>query len=175
MRPTMHQSVRSDSGFTLVEMMIAALITSVLMGVAFSTFENALSLNDSVINLTESSQNLRVGTNIMVRDLMQAGRNLPVGGISIQSGTGATGIRRPSPPGESYTFDNINATALPSIVTGGQKGPTVDGRITDIVTMLMDDPFLAPLELNVSTASGTVPKLSATGSSFSVGSSLTWI
>jgi prepilin-type N-terminal cleavage/methylation domain-containing protein len=171
----MIRSLRSDSGFTLVEMMIAALITSVIMGVAFSTFENALSLNDSVLNLTDSSQNLRAGTNILVRDLMQAGRNLPIGGISIPSGDGAIGIRRPSPPNQSYMFDNTTATALQSITTGASKGPVVDGRTTDIVTILVMDPYLAPLALSPSTASGTVPKLNATGSAFDVGTSTTWL
>ncbi len=171
----MNRSLRGAAGFTVIELMIAALITSVLMGVAFSTFENALSLNDSVLNLTDSTQNLRAGTNILVRDLMQAGRDLPIGGISIPSGAGATGIRRPSPPSKSYFFDNTTATSLPSIITGASKGPTVDGRTTDIVTVLMDDPFLEPLELNPSTTTGIVPKLNAAGTAFDVGTSTTWL
>src|SRR5688572_5214526 len=95
------RTLRSEGGFTLIELMIAALVTTVIMGVAFSTFDNALQLNESVLNLADSSQNLRAGTNILVRDLMQAGRNLPIGGISIPSGTGAVAILRPSPPGQS--------------------------------------------------------------------------
>ena len=167
--------LRSDGGFTLVELMIAVLITTVIMGVAFSTFDNALALNDSVLSLADSSQNLRAGTNILVRDLMQAGRNLPIGGISIPSGTGSAAIHRPSPPGKTYFFDNTTATSLSSITTGASKGPTVDGRTTDIVTILMDDPFLTALTLSPSTAAGNVPKLTATGSAFSVGTNLTWL
>ena len=169
------RALRSESGFTLIELMIAALVTTVIMGVAFSTFDNALQLNESVLSLADSSQNLRAGTNILVRDLMQAGRNLPIGGISIPSGTGATAIYRPSPPGMSYFFDNTTATSLSSIVTGAAKGPTVDGRTTDIVTILMDDPFLAPLTVNPSGTAGAVPKLTATGDAFSVGTSTTWL
>ena len=84
----------SESGFTLVELMIASLVTLVVMGVAFSTFRDALALNDAVVQLGESSQNLRAGTNLLVRDLLQAGRNIPTGGVSIPSGPGAT--ERPS-------------------------------------------------------------------------------
>ena len=132
----------SERGFTLIELMIASLITMVVMGVAFTTFDNALALNDSVTSLADSSQNLRAGTNLLVRDLMQAGRNLPIGGISIPSGVGSTAIRRPSPPDKNYFFDNTNLTALSSITTGASLGPTVDGRTTDMITILMDDPFL---------------------------------
>jgi len=132
----------SERGFTLIELMIASLITMVVMGVAFTTFDNALALNDSVTSLADSSQNLRAGTNLLVRDLMQAGRNLPIGGISIPSGVGSTAIRRPSPPNKNYFFDNTNLTAMSSITTGASLGPTVDGRTTDMITILMDDPFL---------------------------------
>ncbi len=169
------RTVRSEAGFTLIELMIAALVTTVIMGVAFSTFDNALQLNESVLNQADSSQNLRAGTNILTRDLMQAGRNLPIGGISIPSGNAASAIHRPSPPNQAYLFDNTTATSLSSIVTGSAKGPTVDGRTTDIVTILMDDPFLSSLTVNTSTTAGAVPKLTVTGDAFSVGTNTAWL
>jgi Tfp pilus assembly protein PilW len=164
-----------EAGFTLIELMIASLITMVVMGVAFTTFDNALSLNESVASLADSTQNLRVGTNLLIRDLMQAGRNIPIGGIAIPSGTGSSAIKRPSPPDKSYTFDNTTATTLSSITTGSGLGPTVDGRTTDMVTVLMDDPILDALTVYPSTTSGNVPKLTATGDAFSVGTSTTWL
>jgi Tfp pilus assembly protein PilW len=166
---------RAESGFTLIELMIASLITMVVMGVAFSTFDNALALNDSVINLADSSQNLRAGTNLLVRDLMQAGRNIPIGGIAIPSGTGAAALKRPSPSNKSYAFNNTTATTLSSITTGASLGPTVDGRTTDMITILMDDPFLAQLIISPSGTAGNVPKLTVTGDAFSVGTSTTWL
>src|SRR5688572_9174539 len=99
----------SESGFTLVELMIASLVTLVVMGVAFSTFRDALALNDAVVQLGESSQNLRAGTNLLVRDLLQAGRNIPTGGVSIPSGPGATAIKRPGPPESGFFFKNDDA------------------------------------------------------------------
>src|SRR5215211_5149195 len=92
----------SESGFTLVELMISSVITLVVMGVAFTTFRDAFALNETVVQVTEASQNLRAGTNLLVRDLLQAGRNIPTGGISIPSGSKATPIRRPGPSGTSY-------------------------------------------------------------------------
>jgi Tfp pilus assembly protein PilW len=175
MMTTAPRPVQPEAGFTLIELMIASLITMIVMGVAFTTFDNALSLNDSVASLADSSQNLRAGTNLLVRDVMQAGRNIPIGGIAIPSGTGASAINRPSPPNKSYTFDNTSATTLSSITTGAGLGPTVDGRSTDMITVLMDDPFLAPLTVYPSTTAGNVPKLTATGDGFGVGASTTWL
>jgi prepilin-type N-terminal cleavage/methylation domain-containing protein len=172
------RTVRSERGFTLIELMIAALITTVIMGVAFSTFDNALALNDSVLSMADSSQNLRAGTNLLVRDLMQAGRNLEIGGIPIPSGTGSAAIHRPSPPGKTYFFNNTTATSISPIVTGAGLGPTVDGRTTDIVTILMSDPFLADLTVNPFGTAGTGAKWASDGVSFNVGSvasNLLWL
>ena len=172
---TAMRTPNSESGFTLIELMIASLITMVVMGVAFTTFDNALALNESVISLADSSQNLRAGTNLLVRDLMQAGRNIPIGGIAIPSGPGSAAIARPGPPSTSYVFNNTTATTLSSITTGASLGPTVDGRTTDIITILMDDPFLASLIVNPSGTAGNVPKMTPTGDAFSVGTSTTWL
>ena len=172
------RTLQSERGFTLIELMIAALITTVIMGVAFSTFDNALALNDSVLNLADSSQNLRAGTNLLVRDLMQAGRNLEIGGIPIPSGTGASAIHRPSPPGKTYFFNNTTATSISPIVTGAALGPTVDGRTTDIVTIMMSDPSLDDLMVRKNGTLGTFPKWNADGLGFNVGSdaaSITWL
>ena len=176
---TSTHTLRSEGGFTLVELMIAALITTVIMGVAFSTFDNALTLNDSVLSLADSSQNLRAGTNTLVRDLMQAGRNLNMpNAIPIPSGAGSAAIYRPSPPGKTYFFNNTTAVSISPIVTGASLGPTVDGRTTDIATILMDDPYLGDLSVSPFGSAGTVAKWSADGSSFNVGrqaANLLWL
>jgi type II secretory pathway pseudopilin PulG len=164
----------SERGFTLVELMIASMITMVIMGVAFTTFQNALALNDAVVQLSDASQNLRAGTNLLVRDLAQAGRNLDVGGVPIPSG-GAESIHRPSPPGTSYTFENVNDTHLKAITTGANLGPIVGGRETDMVTILTDDPYLTDLDLYASNAQVGLPKLAVDGASFDAGADLSWL
>ncbi len=58
---------------------------------------------------------------------------------------------------------------------GESPGPTVAGRTTDMVTILMDDPFLAPLTVNPSGTAGNVPKLTPTGDAFGVGTSTIWL
>jgi hypothetical protein len=166
----------SEAGFTIVELMIASMITLVVMGVAFTTFDNALALNDTSIELADSNQNLRAGTNQLVRDLLQAGRNIPIGGIAIPSGAGATDIFRPSPPDREYTFDNATDTTLKTITTGDGLGATVSGLGTDMITILMDDPYLEPLEsVQPSGTAGSDPELSADGSSIDAGSQAAWL
>jgi Tfp pilus assembly protein PilW len=167
------QRMRREQGFTLIELMIASLLTMVVMGVAFSTFNNALQLNESVQNLADSTQNLRAGTNILVRDLMQAGREIDIGGIGIPSGTGSTAIYRPSPNGVSQLFfDNTTATTLPALTTGAGKGPAVDGQSTDVITILMADPYLDDLLVYPDTDSDPArAHLAFDGSSFGVGTS----
>jgi len=81
----------------------------------------------------------------------------------------------------AYTFDNIGATTLTSLVTGQGKGPTIDNRPTDMVTMLTIDPILdsalnGALQVQPFDAPGAMPKLSNDGSSFSVTvNEQTWI
>ena len=164
-----------EEGFTLVELLVGSVITMVVMGVAFSTFRDALRLNESAVQLSDASQNLRTGANLLVRDLLQAGRNLPTGGIAIPAGAGVLPIQRPGPTGTSYTFDNTTQTTLQAITTGNAQGPTIAGKATDLVTIMMDDPLLAPLTLQPSTFSGAVPKLSSDGSTFNVSSQTAWL
>jgi type II secretory pathway pseudopilin PulG len=171
----------SESGFTMLELLMSTSLALIVMGSAMTAFKDGVQLNEVATQVADSTQNLRSGTNLLVNDLMQTGRGIPTGGISIPLASGgATPIRRPSPPGFAYFFDNATATTLSAVTTGAGLGPSVYGRATDIVTLLMGDSILdghlgQPLQVNVSTTPGTVPKLAADGSSFSVGTNTGWI
>jgi prepilin-type N-terminal cleavage/methylation domain-containing protein len=158
---------RSD-GFTLVELLISTTILLLALGGAVTTFKNALSVNQTGTQTADANQNLRAGTNLLVRDLLQAARGIPTGGIPIPSGAGATTINRPSPPGKAYTFDNVNSTALPALTSGYGLGPVIDGEATDIITMIMTDTLLPTLTFNNGVANQST--LAADGSSLTIGS-----
>jgi hypothetical protein len=165
----------SERGFTIVELMIASLLSMMVLGVAFTTFQNALQLNDAVLHVADANQNLRAGTNLLVRDLMQAGRAIPVGGIAIPAGEDSEAINRPSPAGDMF-FDNEEEGArLMAITTGAAAGETVAGRPTDLITIVMADPFLEELELYQSDCDTGLPRIDTTGSSFSAGDATSWI
>jgi type II secretory pathway pseudopilin PulG len=165
----------SESGFTIVELIVASMITLAVIGVALTTFSNAMDLNEAATQVADSNQNLRAGTNLLVRDLLQTGRNISTGGISIPSGAGSVAIYRPSPPNKNYVFDNTTQTALQSITTGEALGPTIEGKATDMVTLLMDDGVRDELKVEPSTYVGTAPKLAADGSALNVGPALAWL
>ena len=166
----------SERGFSLLELLLSTSIALVVIGTALAAFMDGVEINDIASQMADSSQNLRSGANLLVRDLMQAGRGIPTGGISIPLASGgATAIRRPSPLGASYFFDNTTSTTLSAVTTGAALGPLVNGRATDIVTLLMVDSILddfldQPLQVNV-----PATPLAPDGSSFSVGANTGWI
>lgn len=181
-------ALRSDRGFALSEFLVASVITLAVIGVAIKTFDDALKINDATLKLTDAGQNMRSGVNLMVRDLLQAGRDIPTGGIPLPTGAGSSLVQRPSPTGFSYAFDNTTLTTLGAVTTGNNLGATVSGRQTDMITIMMGDPFLpassvpspyttpttAGFVVKPSTASGSVPKLSSTGSSLTMGNQSAW-
>lgn len=135
----MRTALRQD-GFTLTELLFSTAITLIVLATAMQTFQNALTLNQTATLISDSNQNLRAGTNTLVRELMQAGRGIPTGGVSIPSGAGSAPINRPAPPGQAFVFDNVASTSLPSIITGNRLGPTITNSTTDVVTFLAVDP-----------------------------------
>ena len=170
------RTINSESGFTITELIVASMITLGVIGIALTTFSNAMDLNAAATQVADSNQNLRAGTNILVRDLLQAGRNIPTGGISIPSGSGSVAIYRPSPPATSYTFNNTTLTALAAITTGQGLGPTINGKSTDMITILMDDAVLGELTpVKVWNAAGPDPKLAADGSTMNIGNRSDWL
>lgn len=115
-------------------------LTLVVLSAAFSGFNSAMHLADTSRIVSENNQGLQVSMSLIVRDLMQAGQGIPLGGIPIPSGAGANPVRRPGPPGPAIFFDNT-WTAIPAITTGSALGPAVPGVgvPTDIVTVLYID------------------------------------
>lgn len=170
------RTTHSESGFTIVELIVASMITLAVIGIALTTFSNAMDLNEATTQVADSNQNLRAGTNLLVRDLLQAGRNVPTGGISIPSGAGSVAIQRPSPPFTSYQFNNTTETSLSAIVTGEALGPVINGKTTDLITILMDDSVLGELSpVKVWNAAGPDPKIAQDGTSLNVGNRLDWL
>lgn len=172
-------TLRSNRGFALSEFLVASVITMAVIGIAVKTFDDALKINDATLKLTDAGQNMRSGVNLLVRDLLQAGRDIPTGGVPIPTGAGSALVQRPSPPGFSYAFDNTTLTTLGAVTTGNNLGSIISARQTDMITLLMGDPFLAELPVvHASTYTGvgaaTDPKMSATGTSMTRGTTYDW-
>ena len=130
-------------------MLVTTTIMLLVMGGALTTFKNALTINDSASQLADANQNLRAGTNQLIRDLMMAGRIIGAEGIPMPTGAGVVAFGRPGPPGASLTFplivDADTTLNLPSLTTGYQLGPTINGSTTDMVTIMTVDEFMPAL------------------------------
>lgn len=133
----------SSAGFTLVELLVALALTLLIVGAALTAFLNAKKANDVAVQLLGMNEGLRAATDLMVRDLLQAGQGLPPGKvIDKPSGAGASAIHRPGPPGLSFAPGDVVFTA---VTTGAGEGPAYrdpqggTGPATDVFTIMQAD------------------------------------
>lgn len=178
-----------DDGFTLTELLISTTVMLLVCGTALTTFKNTLAINDSASQLADANQNLRAGTNQLIRDLMMAGRIIGPGGIAlptnVNGGGGITSFVRPGPPSSHLSFaltddpsDTSTADHLSDITTGHLLGPTVIGSPTDIITIMTVDEFM-PIISVPSPVPGTLGasqgKISADGANVTLSASSPWL
>ncbi|MBI4484509.1 MAG: prepilin-type N-terminal cleavage/methylation domain-containing protein [Acidobacteria bacterium] len=131
----------SESGFTLLELLVATALSLVVLGAAFTAFQSMADANDGAVLLSDVNLNLRNSLTLITRDLVSAGRDIPVGGIPIPSGADADPLVRPAPTGVALTFPAADGT-LAAVTTGQALGPIINGVATDMITVLMSDPLL---------------------------------
>jgi type IV pilus assembly protein PilW len=130
---------RGESGFSLPELLVAMTITVVVTGGALTVFTDATRAAEGVRLRLAVNDNVRIGLDLMTRDFIQVGQGLPnTKVVSIPSGTGATAVNRPGPPGAALTFDAA-ATEFPAITPGDGLGPEINGLDTDLVNALYVD------------------------------------
>jgi Tfp pilus assembly protein FimT len=172
--------ITHEHGFTITELLVAVGLTLIVTGTALTTFKNALNINETAGQLADANQNLRAGTNQLVRDLMMAGRIIAGGGVPAPSGAGVLAINRPAPPGQTLTFqlvaDDDGVLNIPSITHGYQLGPTINGSKTDMVTMLTVDEFMPSIQGQGSgTPTGLQGTIAADGGSITFPAASPWL
>jgi hypothetical protein len=126
----------SDSGFTLGEVLIATALTLVIVSAAVEMLTRTLTLTGTARVISETNHGLQAGTSLMVRDLMQTGQGVPLGGIPIPNGTGATAVKRPGLTGMVFP---VTQTVLPALSPGNGLGPTLLGVPTDLINVVYAD------------------------------------
>jgi hypothetical protein len=169
-----------EDGFTLSELLVSTTIMLLATGAALTTFRQGLMINDSAAQIGDTNQNLRAGTNQLMRDLMMAGRIIGPEGIPMPSGAGVQAFNRPGPTGSNLTFslivDTDTTLNLPSISSGYELGPMINGSKTDVVTILTVDEFMPILQ---SKSSGSLAanegKISATGADITLPTNSQWL
>lgn len=143
----MRSALKSESGFSMIELMVTALLTTLTLSMATSAFHGMSQTGDGAALLSDINISLRSTLNLMTRDMLSAGRDIPVGGISIPSGS-ATPLNRPSPGLTTQTFPD-DWVVLPAVSPGDGLGPTIGGTATDIITVLVADPLFQRFSLDV--------------------------
>ena len=132
--------VTGDHGFSMMELLVGMGLTLVIMATTLGALSDGIRAGDTVRLVSQMQHNRRSGLNLITRDLMQTGQGIPMGGIPIPSGAGATAINRPGPG--TLTFP-ANWVVLPAVSSGSAMGGVVHGRTTDMVTVLQADATLA--------------------------------
>jgi hypothetical protein len=143
--------ISRDEGFTITELLVATSILLLVIGAVLTTFKNAVQINDTAAQLGDSTQNLRAGTNLLIRDLMMAGRVFGAEGVALPTCAGAQRFVRPGPTAGFFNTVQVDTDEtgaavqstlnLPSITTGYQLGPSIKGSPTDVVTIMTVDEF----------------------------------
>src|SRR5260370_26783554 len=91
----MHRLYRkSHRGFTLIELMVAMLVTLLVVGAAFWLFQSSEQTAGLTLQRSEIQTEVRAALNQIERDLSQAGTGVPLGGVAIPSA--ATGGANPN-------------------------------------------------------------------------------
>jgi prepilin-type N-terminal cleavage/methylation domain-containing protein len=145
---------RSERGFTLVELLMAMAITTVILGATMVAMTDAIKATETAAQITDLNNGLRTAMDLMVRDLLQVGQGLPGGrAITLPQGTGAQQIQLPGPAGSDYYLDGPSfcppraddpdtiCEDITAVVPGPERGPVVvDGQAaTDMITTLAAD------------------------------------
>jgi prepilin-type N-terminal cleavage/methylation domain-containing protein len=158
---------RDDAGFTLLEMLVAILITLVVLALALGTLTQGFRAAEGVTLVADMEENLRAGMTFLVRDLLEAGEGLPTGGIPIPATMNAASppantaplTKRPgpcpAPCASPLTFPNTYSTwpgvapapgLVPANAVGNPNGILIN-RTSDLINIVYADTTL-PLNVN---------------------------
>ena len=139
----------ANSGYSLVELMIAMGIFTVIMGVTLGGLSSIMKGNELVLAISSMNNSARAGMDLMVRDLLQVGSGLPSShAVSIPNGVGAVQVRIPGPPGIGAFQTDLGDVVIPALMPRSNQGPTIDGVATDVLSILMADNAFLDVQLS---------------------------
>lgn len=137
----MTSQMRDSRGFSLLELLVAMFVMTVVLGLSVRALTNAMHADEAIGLMADANQSLQSAQTMMVRDLIDAGRNLDLGGLPIPGG-GLT-VARPG-PANAVAAGWPTATILYAVTPGNELGPDLNGNPTDVVTIVSVDDTLQP-------------------------------
>lgn len=133
-------SPQASRGFTIVELIIAMGLATVVLSGALALTSQAVGISDMVTQRSEMQQNGRVAVNLLARDLSLAGTGFPTDGVQLPSGTSSQDSYFACDSSGCYITNNVyTQERLFAVTPGDGRGPTVNGLATDIVTLVYND------------------------------------
>jgi prepilin-type N-terminal cleavage/methylation domain-containing protein len=138
------RSRRNERGFTILEMVVATGIGTILLAAAVQLYVQGVNATWTASQRAEMQQDFRAASNMLTRDLSLAGSGLSPG----------TAIPLPSTHTPEYGCSSsgcyLNGVAgtyplqggtpyLYGLMTGYNLGPVVQGQSTDVVTVVYTD------------------------------------
>jgi prepilin-type N-terminal cleavage/methylation domain-containing protein len=138
---------KKQKGFTLVELLVALVVTLVVVGAAVVLFAQSLTSAHFITAGVDVEQNARVALNALAKELTAAGTNIPKGGITIPPGSLA-GVSpqfgcASTTPACLVTNNHYLNGVLYSVMPGQSSGPLVLNAPSDAVALLYSDPLLS--------------------------------
>ena len=129
----------ASRGLSLIELLLAATLTILILTVAFTLMDQLLNVAGEATQTAELDQNLQAAANLISQDLTMAGAGIPIGGIPLPSKNNAPmPVTRPGIAGILFPATNLQISAItPGFGLGPpQSGATVDdaygsGALTD--------------------------------------------
>ncbi len=150
-----HRIIHSESGFTLLEMLVSLTLGLLVVGAAVQLFSRGVSATWLVSQRAELQQNARAASNMVTKDIGLAGAGLPTGGVALASGTGSRPIYGCDYTGKCYLgAANAGSVTYPTQVVGAntinylygaipgwKQGVTVSAAVgaTDVITVVYAD------------------------------------
>ncbi len=137
---------RRKRGFSLIELLIAMVVTLIIMAGAMMMFKKSSDAIFIVAQKAEMQSNARVAVNSMVRDLSRAGSGgMTHGGIALPNTTAIYAPPFAGPPFNGIVNVNTNTFSqgvLYMVTPDWKGGPTINGQNTDAITVSYVDPNL---------------------------------
>jgi prepilin-type N-terminal cleavage/methylation domain-containing protein len=129
--------MRDNRGFSLVELLVSMLLMSIVLGIAARSLTEGMRASEAISLMGDVNQNIQSSQTMMVRDFLDAGRNLRRGGLPLPDGPGDD-VVRPGPPNVAAAVWPT-ATTLYAVTPWNELGPTINGNATDAVTIVTVD------------------------------------
>lgn len=138
---------RSQHGFSLVEMLIAAALGLMLILGMLSLFRLGVNTATTVTQRADTQQNMRAGIEMMAKDIGLAGAGLPTGGLQLATGgslskVGCNQAGTCYLPTDTYPAGNYMYGLIPGYKNGVQSDAVISSApaaVNDSITSIYCD------------------------------------